>query len=62
MKEKTMKKSFMKGIKKEWKMIHWPNKKLLAKQTFVVLTATVLITLLCVLANANAVAILKFLG
>ena len=41
--EKTKKKNWFKGLKTEFKQIHWPNRKTLLKQTVAVLIAAILL-------------------
>ena len=49
---KPAKKSFLKGVKSEWKKITWPTKENLAKESFAVVVISILLGALIALLDA----------
>lgn len=53
-KEKKKKKSFLKGLKKEFAKVTWPTKAQTGKQTFAVIVVTIVMAVLIVIVDGLA--------
>mgnify|MGYP000088367553 CR=1 FL=1 len=60
--KKNQMSDYFHGLSAEWKLIRWPKRGLLAKQTVVVLVAATFIAGICIAADSSAISVLRMIG